>query len=183
MGGRAEVSFGISIQRLDCLDSSFNFFEVATGIVDIENAGAGILSLIFSLAILVPSISVTTRRLHDRGMSGWWQLSYVTLIGIFVVFVLCALPAKDDENKWGRNSLLKQQLIFIKLLNSPLRIFTTRHSLSVSLRRFITQITHWTLVQSAIQHSTPQRFSSYGVFRSCSCRYACLLTVFDNFGV
>ena len=84
------------------------FFEVATGIVDIENAGAGILSLIFSLAITVPSIAVTSRRLHDRGLSGWWQLSYVTLIGIFVVLVLCALPAKDDENKWGRNPLLKQ---------------------------------------------------------------------------
>ena len=84
------------------------FFEVATGIVDIENAGAGILSLIFSLAVLVPSISVTSRRLHDRGLSGWWQLSYVTLIGIFVVFALCAQPAKDDENEWGRNPLLKQ---------------------------------------------------------------------------
>ena len=84
------------------------FFEVATGIVDIENAGAGILSLIFSLAITVPSISVTSRRLHDRGLSGWWQLSYVTLIGIFVVLVLCALPAKDDENKWGRSPLVKK---------------------------------------------------------------------------
>ena len=84
------------------------FVEVAAGIVDIENAGAGILSFIFSLAVLVPSISVTSRRLHDRGFSGWWQLSYVTLIGIFVVMVLCALPAKSDENKWGRNPLLKQ---------------------------------------------------------------------------
>ena len=84
------------------------FFEVAAGIVDIENAGAGILSLIFSLAITVPSISVTSRRLHDRGLSGWWQLSYVTLIGIFVVLVLCALPAKDDENKWGRSPLVKK---------------------------------------------------------------------------
>ena len=84
------------------------FVEVAAGIVDIENAGAGILSFIFSLAVLVPSISVTSRRLHDRGVSGWGQLSYVTLIGIFFVIVLCALPAKDDENKWGRNPLLKQ---------------------------------------------------------------------------
>ena len=86
----------------------FGFVEVATGIVDVENAGFGVLSFVFSFAILVPSISVTSRRLHDRGLSGWWQLSYVTLIGIVVVFVLCALPAKDDENKWGRNPLLKQ---------------------------------------------------------------------------
>ena len=84
------------------------FVEVATGIVDVENAGAGILSLIFSFAVLAPSISVTSRRLHDRGLSGWWQLSYVILIGIFVVMLLCALPAKSDENKWGRNPLLKK---------------------------------------------------------------------------
>ena len=86
----------------------FGFVEVATGIVDVENAGFGVLSFVFSFAILVPSISVTSRRLHDRGLSGWWQLSYVTLIGIFVVFALCAQPAKDDENEWGRNPLLKQ---------------------------------------------------------------------------
>ena len=84
------------------------FVEVATGIVDVENAGAGVLSFVFSFAILVPSISVTSRRLHDRGLSGWWQLSYVTLIGIFVVLVLCALPAKYGENKWGRSPLVKQ---------------------------------------------------------------------------
>ncbi len=72
------------------------FVEVAAGIVDIENAGAGILSLIFSLAILVPSILVTSRWLHDRGLSDWWQLFYVTLIGTFVFLVLCALPSKHD---------------------------------------------------------------------------------------
>ena len=36
------------------------FVEVATGIVDVENAGAGVLSFVFSFAILVPSISVTS---------------------------------------------------------------------------------------------------------------------------
>ena len=72
------------------------FVEVAAGIVDIENAGAGILSLMFSLAILVPSILVTSRWLHDRGLSDWWQLFYVTLIGTFVFLVLCALPSKHD---------------------------------------------------------------------------------------
>ncbi len=72
-----------------------------------SNAGAGILSFVFSFAVLVPSISATSRRLHDRELSSWWQLSHVKLIGIFVVIALCALPAKDGENKWGRNSLLK----------------------------------------------------------------------------
>lgn len=82
--------------------------EIATGMVDFESAGIPILSIIFNLLILVPSISVTSRRLQDRGISGWWQLSYFTIIGIFIIPILCILPAKEDENKCGTNPLLEQ---------------------------------------------------------------------------
>ena len=83
-----------------------SIIEIATGMVDIESIGMGILSIIFFLLILVPSISVTSRRLQDRGLSGWWQLLYLTIIGIPVIVVLNMLPAKEDENNWGRNPLL-----------------------------------------------------------------------------
>ena len=66
----------------------------------------GPLTLIFNAIILFPSISVTSRRLQDRGISGWWQLSYFTIIGIFVIFIFLMLPSKEDENKWGRNPLV-----------------------------------------------------------------------------
>ena len=85
-----------------------SIIEIATGMVDFESAGMGILSIIFNLLILVPSISVTSRRLQDRGISGWWQLSYFTIIGIFIIPILCILEAKEDENKWGTNPLLEQ---------------------------------------------------------------------------
>tara|TARA_Y100000590_G_scaffold416750_1_gene515834 strand:- start:729 stop:1097 length:369 start_codon:yes stop_codon:yes gene_type:complete len=71
-----------------------------------EEFGYGPLSTLFQIIIIIPSISVTSRRLQDRGVSGWWQLSYLTIIGILVILVLTMLPAKDDENKWGRNPLL-----------------------------------------------------------------------------
>ena len=83
-----------------------SIIEIATGMVDIESIGMGILSIIFILLILVPSISVTSRRLQDRGWSGWWQLLYLTIIGYPVIVVLNMLPAKEDENNWGRNPLL-----------------------------------------------------------------------------
>lgn len=87
-----------------------SIIEIATGMVDriesTEMYEMGILSIIFTLLILVPSISVTSRRLQDRGLSGWWQLLYLTIIGIPVIVVLAMLPAKEDENKWGRNPLL-----------------------------------------------------------------------------
>ena len=66
----------------------------------------GPLTLLFTFICIIPMISVTSRSLQDRGISGWWQLSYFTIVGIFVILILLMLPAKEDENKWGRNPLL-----------------------------------------------------------------------------
>ena len=79
--------------------------EVVSGIFN-EEIGYGLLSLLFQIIVIIPSISVTSRRLQDRGISGWWQLSYLIIIGFLVITILCMLPAKEDENKWGRNPLL-----------------------------------------------------------------------------
>ena len=83
-----------------------SIIEIATGMVDIESSEMGILSWIFTMLLFIPSLSVTARRLQDRGWSGWWQLLYLTIVGILVIVVLNILPAKEDENKWGRNPLL-----------------------------------------------------------------------------
>ena len=83
-----------------------SIIEIATGMVDIESSEMGILSWIFTLLLFIPSLSVTARRLQDRGWSGWWQLLYLTIVGILIIVVLNILPAKEDENKWGRNPLL-----------------------------------------------------------------------------
>ena len=65
-----------------------------------------IIYITFQFIIIIPYTSVASRRLQDRGISGWWQLSYITIIGIFVILIILMLPAKEDENKWGRNPLL-----------------------------------------------------------------------------
>ena len=81
--------------------------ELATGLISIEDPNAtGPLSAILNLLLVIPSIAVTSRRLQDYGYSGWWQLSYITVIGIFVVLIWCMLPAKEDENDWGKNPLV-----------------------------------------------------------------------------
>jgi len=80
--------------------------ELATGLISIEDPNAtGPLSAILNLLLAIPTIAVTSRRLQDYGYSGWWQLSYITVIGIFVVLIWCMLPAKEDENDWGKNPL------------------------------------------------------------------------------
>ncbi len=49
---------------------------------------------VFSLAILLPSLSVGSRRLHDVGKSGWWQLIGLTGIGILVLIFFWAQKGK-----------------------------------------------------------------------------------------
>ena len=61
-----------------------------------------VLSLLYSLAILVPSLAVTVRRLHDTSRSGLWILiSLVPLIGSIWLLVLMFLDGTVGDNKWG----------------------------------------------------------------------------------
>ena len=60
-----------------------------------------IVYIVYGLALLVPSLAVGCRRLHDSGKSGWLQLIYlVPLIGWIIMIVLFVLPSGDD-NKYG----------------------------------------------------------------------------------
>ena len=65
--------------------------------------GTVLLSTLFTLALLVPSISIAARRLHDTGRSGWWQLiALIPLIGAIVLIVFLAQDS-HDENGYGPN--------------------------------------------------------------------------------
>ena len=55
-------------------------------------------SAAFLLAMLLPQIAVGTRRLHDIGKSGWWQLfALVPVAGIILLTVFWALPQAGDR--------------------------------------------------------------------------------------
>lgn len=60
-----------------------------------EMKESGVLVTLFMLATLVQSISVTARRLHDRGRSGWWQLMFVVPVLNFIPLYWCVRDAKD----------------------------------------------------------------------------------------
>ncbi len=61
-----------------------------------------LLSNVFSLALLVPTLAVGARRLHDTGKSGWWQLVLlVPLVGIAVMIYLQAQPGQPEANAHG----------------------------------------------------------------------------------
>ncbi|MBA2618386.1 MAG: DUF805 domain-containing protein [Rubrobacter sp.] len=69
-----------------------------------SSAGIGLLSGIYSLAILVPSIAVSVRRLHDIDRTGWWVLiSLVPIIGAVVLLVFAVLDSTPGSNRYGPN--------------------------------------------------------------------------------
>ena len=54
------------------------------------------------LALLLPSLSVTIRRLHDTDRSGWWILiSLVPFIGGIVLLVFVLQKSDEAENQYG----------------------------------------------------------------------------------
>ena len=56
--------------------------SILAGAIDFV-LGIGLVSLIYSLALLLPLVAVVARRPHDTGRSGWWQLvSLVPVVGL-----------------------------------------------------------------------------------------------------
>ncbi len=67
-------------------------------------AGVGLLGGIYALAVLIPGLAVSVRRLHDTGRSGWWLLiALIPVIGAIVLLVFMVLEGKLDTNQYGSN--------------------------------------------------------------------------------
>ncbi|RIV86388.1 DUF805 domain-containing protein [Aurantiacibacter xanthus] len=72
-------------------------------------SGVGTLLLVWALAVFIPSIAVTVRRLHDHDMSGWWYLGFTVLsmipfIGVIAsiaFLVILVLPGTQGANRFG----------------------------------------------------------------------------------
>ena len=62
----------------------------------------GLLSGIYGMAILVPSLAVTVRRLHDIDRTGWWILiGLVPFVGTIVPLVLALFEGTPGANRYG----------------------------------------------------------------------------------
>ena len=65
-----------------------------------------ILSGLFTLAILLPYISVAVRRLHDIDRSGWWYwIGLIPLIGFILLIVWFARVGTSGSNTYGEDPL------------------------------------------------------------------------------
>ena len=64
----------------------------------------GVLSTLYYLAVLLPSLGVSIRRLHDTGRTGWWVLiGLVPLIGLIVLIVFMVQESQPGDNPYGPN--------------------------------------------------------------------------------
>ena len=81
----------------------FGFVDGILGSYNPE-VGLGLFGGIYSLAILIQSIAVSVRRLHDTERSGWWLLIIlIPLIGAIVLLVFMVQDSQPEPNKYGEN--------------------------------------------------------------------------------
>jgi uncharacterized membrane protein YhaH (DUF805 family) len=71
------------------------------------DAGIGIqaTSVLAGLALFLPGLSVSVRRMHDIDRSGWWLLLAFTVIGLFVLIYWDCIKGTDGPNHHGPDPL------------------------------------------------------------------------------
>lgn len=79
------------------------FIDGMFGAFDSED-GMALLTTVFALAMLLPSITVGVRRLHDTGRSGWWLLiALVPVLGALVLLFFSVQDSEPGDNRFGPN--------------------------------------------------------------------------------
>ena len=109
---RRYVDFtGRSRRREDWYFVLFNMLisiglSIVDGVLGLGNieAGVGVLSGLYGLAVLLPSLSYAVRRCHDIGRSGWWLLLLIIpLIGPLVILIFMLMDSEPGSNDFGPN--------------------------------------------------------------------------------
>jgi len=77
--------------------------DMTLGLFD-EETGYGLLSLVYTLGLLLPSLAILGRRLHDIGRSAWWiLLIIIPVVGPLVILIFTLIGSQQEDNQWGPN--------------------------------------------------------------------------------
>ncbi len=69
-----------------------------------------VFAILYNLAVLLPSIGVSIRRLHDTGRSGWWILiGLIPLIGAIILLFYVVSDSQEGTNQYGPSPKLVEQ--------------------------------------------------------------------------
>jgi uncharacterized membrane protein YhaH (DUF805 family) len=80
---------------------------LAGAIVDnaLLNSDSGLFGPLISLALFLPGLAVSVRRLHDLDRSGWWLLLVLTIVGVIVLLIWACLKGTTGPNRFGADPL------------------------------------------------------------------------------
>lgn len=90
--------------NLDCMIVSSFLSSLSLSLARniVANIVVSIVAVAWSLFIIIPSLAVLVRRLHDVNRSGWWLLFlFLPIVGWIVLFVFTLLPGTVGENDYG----------------------------------------------------------------------------------
>ncbi len=77
---------------------------IVISIIEGAFGSPGVLSTLYGLAVLLPGIGVSIRRLHDTGRTGWWMLiGLIPILGAIVLLVFMVQDGEPGENQYGPN--------------------------------------------------------------------------------
>lgn len=85
------------------------FNAIAYGVAGLIDGvlGTSLVAAVYGLAVLLPTLAVTARRLHDTDRSAWWMLiCFVPFVGGIWLLVLTVLDGTPEENRFGANPKL-----------------------------------------------------------------------------
>ena len=81
----------------------FFLFNLIISIV-LGIVGVSVIGTLYTLAVIIPSMAVSVRRLHDTERSGaWLPIAFVPLIGTIVLLVFMVQDSKPGQNQYGAN--------------------------------------------------------------------------------
>jgi len=80
----------------------FSFLAgVLAAMLGLSEDGITALVVMLYLAIVLPNIAVTARRLHDVSRSGWWMLIPMTIVGIIPFYYWVCKAGDSQDNRYG----------------------------------------------------------------------------------
>lgn len=85
------------------LSFTMGFIDTITGSVNAAT-GMGMISMFYAVLMLIPSIAVGVRRLHDTGRNGWWMLlALIPIAGSLVLIYFFTIDSDEGDNPYGQN--------------------------------------------------------------------------------
>ncbi|HRO78692.1 MAG TPA: DUF805 domain-containing protein [Acinetobacter towneri] len=98
------VNFSGRARRKEYWFFRLTIFLLTMAILLVESVlgSDGIFLGLFLLATFLPDLSVSVRRLHDVGRSGWWLLMlFIPIIGAILLLIWFVTEGQKNENLYG----------------------------------------------------------------------------------